>query len=89
MQMLNTEKKSNFYKALGEPIRLKIIEYLLDKKDCACICDLTKFVNRDQSVVFRHIKILQDAGIIKTEKKANFLMCCIKNKKKISKCLED
>lgn len=87
--MVKIEEKSRFYKALGEPIRLKIIDYLLNKKDCACICDLTKLIKRDQSVIFRHVQVLKDAGIITTEKKACFLMCCLKDKKKIRKYMED
>lgn len=86
--MKKIEEKSKLYKALGEPIRLKIIEYLLNKKECVCICDLSKFIQRDQSVVFRHVQILKDASIISTRKEAKFLMCCLKDKRKIRKYLE-
>lgn len=89
MQMINIEKKIKFFKALGDPIRIKIIDFLLNKKDCACICELANFLKRDQSVIFRHIELLKDAGIIKTEKEKKFLICCINNKRKIRKCLED
>lgn len=87
--MKKIEEKSKFYKALGEPIRLKIIEYLLNKKECTCICELAKSVNRDQSVIFRHVQILKDAGIVNTNKEAKFLMCCLKDKQKIRKYLEE
>ncbi|MBL7054855.1 winged helix-turn-helix transcriptional regulator [Candidatus Woesearchaeota archaeon] len=87
--MLNLEEKSKFYKALGEPIRLKIIEYLLNKKRCTCICELSKLLKRDQSVIFRHIETLKEAKIISTRKEANFLMCCLKDKDKIKKYLEN
>ncbi|MFH1052856.1 MAG: ArsR family transcriptional regulator [Candidatus Woesearchaeota archaeon] len=87
--MNNLDEKSRLYKALGEPIRLRIIEYLMKKGQCACICELSKFLKRDQSVIFRHIQILNQAGIINTNKEAKYLMCCIKDKKKIKKLLED
>ena len=87
--MKNIEKMSKFYKALGEPIRLRIIEYLLDKKECICICKLSKSIKRDQSVIFRHIQILKAADIVSTNKEAKFLMCCIKDKQKIRKYLEE
>ena len=82
------EEKSRFFKALGDPIRLKIIEYLLGKKECTCICKLARLVKRDQSVIFRHVQILKDAGIVVTRKEANFLMCCIKDKEEMNRLMD-
>ena len=87
--MKKIEEKSRFYKALGEPTRLKIIEYLIKKGQCICICKLSKLLKRDQSVIFRHICILKEAGILNTHKEAKYLMCCIKNKDRLIKILED
>lgn len=85
---MQIEEKSKFFKAFGDPIRLKIIEYLLGKKECTCICKLAKLIKRDQSVIFRHVQILKDAGIVVTNKKANFLMCCIKDKEKMNRLMD-
>ncbi|MCB9359000.1 winged helix-turn-helix transcriptional regulator [Candidatus Woesearchaeota archaeon] len=87
--MNNLEKKSRFYKALSETIRLSIIKHLIDKEECLCICELSKLLKKDQSVIFRHIQILKDVGIIDTCKENKFLMCCIKNKGRIREFLED
>jgi DNA-binding transcriptional ArsR family regulator len=87
--MKNLEQKSRLYRALGEPVRLKIIEYLMKKGQCTCICELSKILKRDQSVIFRHILVLKDAGILNTNKEAKYLMCCIKDKDKIKRMLED
>lgn len=87
--MKTLAEKSRLYKALGEPIRLKIIEYLLKKGQCTCICELSKLLERDQSVIFRHIQILREADILNTNKEAKYLMCCIKDKDKIKRILED
>ena len=70
--MLKTEEKSRLFKALGEPARLRIIEFLLNKKQCTCICELAKYLKKDQSVVFRHVQVMKDAGIIETKKECNF-----------------
>lgn len=87
--MKNLEEKARLYKALGEPIRLKIIEYLLKKGKCTCICELSKLLERDQSVIFRHMQMLKEAGVLNTNKEAKYLMCCIKDKDKIKRILED
>jgi ArsR family transcriptional regulator len=85
--MNKIKEKSKFYKALGEPIRLKILEFLIKSEKCSCICELGKLLKRDQSVIFRHIQILKNAGIINTNKRSKYLMCCIKDKDKIKKIL--
>lgn len=82
------EDKAKYYKALSEPVRLKIIEYLLKKKTCACICELSGITEKEQSVVFRHVQILKDAGIIETRKNGCFLECCVKDKS-VVKLLEE
>ena len=75
------------YKALGEPIRLKIIEYLLNKGQCTCICELSKSLKRDQSVIYRHIQTLKDVNILNTHKESKYLMCCIKDQDKLKRIL--
>jgi len=89
MQMINLIQKSKLYKALGEPIRLKIIDYLMNQNSCVCICELGKALKRDQSVIYRHIQILKDVNILKTSKESKYLMCCIKDKSRIKKILGD
>lgn len=87
--MKQINEKARYYKALGEPIRIRIIDYLLNKKECACICELSKLLKKDQSVIFRHIQQLKEVGIVSTKKDANFLLCYIKDKTNIKKYLED
>lgn len=86
MQILK-QSKAGFYKALGDEVRLKIINFLLNSRGCTCICHIADHVKRDQSVVFRHVKILENAGILKTYKNGNFLMCCIRDRRSIKKYL--
>ena len=82
-------QRARFYRALGAPIRLRIIEHLLAAEGCLCICELASQLKRDQSVVFRHIEVLREAGIVKTTKEERFLWCCIRDKKKMKTSLEE
>ena len=86
--MKNMEEKSALFKALGEPIRLQIVDNLMKKKDPVCICDLSTVIKRDPSVIFRHVQLLKDAGIIETQKDNKFLMCKIKDKIKMEELLK-
>ncbi|HIH38320.1 winged helix-turn-helix transcriptional regulator [Candidatus Woesearchaeota archaeon] len=86
---MQIEKKASFYKALGDPVRLKILAYLLKQDECTCICELAKVCRKDQSVIYRHAQLLKTAGIINTKKDGPFLFCCIKDKKALIKLLEE
>lgn len=86
--MKNLERKSIIFKALGEPVRLKIVNILLKKDGCTCICELSKLLKKDQSVIFRHVGILKNAGVVDTCKESRFLMCSIEKKEKIKKIME-
>jgi ArsR family transcriptional regulator len=85
--MKNLEIKSRYFRALGDVNRLRIVKYLLKNKECTCICHLSKILKKDQSVIFRHLQVLKNAGIITTKKKNRFLVCCIKDKEELNKCL--
>jgi ArsR family transcriptional regulator len=68
---------AQYYKALSEPTRLRILQYLLDDASCRCICDLQEHIDKDQSVLSRHIKVLEGAGLIKSSKNGKYLMLCV------------
>lgn len=54
------------YKALAHPIRIKIVKKLLDGPLCVCV--LNRDVEFSQSNLSQHLKILKDAGILKSER---------------------
>ncbi len=53
-------------KALGHPIRMRIIEYLKQVDQCICgaIVDILPL---SQSTVSQHLKVLKEAGLIRGE----------------------
>lgn len=80
MQMKRFDGKAEFFRALSDPVRLRIIDFLLNRESCTCTCHLIGHIKRDQSVIFRHLKALEAAKIVKTEKKGPYLMCTINTK---------
>jgi DNA-binding transcriptional ArsR family regulator len=54
------------FKALGHPIRYKIMKFLLD--GTKCVCKLNENVEFSQSNLSQHLRILRDAGLVRTEK---------------------
>ncbi len=52
----------NFFRAMGEETRVKIIVMLL--KEEMCICELIEELNLSQSAVSHHVKILKQAELV-------------------------
>jgi ArsR family transcriptional regulator len=61
------ENIAQLFKALAEPVRLRILLLLLDKK--RCVCDLMAVLDLPQSTISRHLAYLKNAGWIKGERR--------------------
>ncbi|THH39676.1 ArsR/SmtB family transcription factor [Neolewinella litorea] len=67
---------AGWYKALGHPARIAILEHLLEQ-DC-CICqDLTEVIDLSQPSLSRHLGELRDAGLIVGSTAGNSRSYCI------------
>jgi len=64
-----TNFKSTVFKALADPSRLKILEFLRIGEKCAC--DIVPTVGFAQPTVSRHLKVLIDCGILRRRKERN------------------
>lgn len=56
------EKKADVLKALGQPTRLRIIDYL--RQGERCVCEIFPAIGGKQSNVSRHLSVLKRAGIV-------------------------
>lgn len=54
------------FKALGHPIRYKIVKFLYDGPKC--VCKLNEDIEFSQANLSQHLKILREAGIVSSEK---------------------
>jgi ArsR family transcriptional regulator, arsenate/arsenite/antimonite-responsive transcriptional repressor len=58
--------KAMIFKALSDPVRLEILEFLRTSEKC--VCEITPHVGLIQPVVSRHLKILKDCGLVSDRK---------------------
>jgi len=71
------DKYTKFFKALGEPTRLKILKLLADRE--MCVCELMEVLGMNQPRVSQHLKVLKEAGLLKERKQAQwsyYSLCC-------------
>ena len=65
----NTKFKAKIFKALSDPARLNILDFLRDGEKC--VCEIIPHVKLIQPVVSRHLKILKESGILRDRKDGN------------------
>ncbi len=67
-------------KALADPARLGVLEFLLNpiqsccsREDGVCACDLESFLGLSQPTVSHHMKLLVQAGFVRSEKRGRWV----------------
>ena len=58
---------SKFFKVLGEPVRVQILKYLI-LNGSSDIAAIAKALPQDRSVISRHLRFMQEAEILCSEK---------------------
>jgi len=56
-------------KALGDPIRLQLVDVLRRHAGKVCVCELIPLFDVGQSTVSHHLKVLRDAGLVASERR--------------------
>ncbi len=64
------ERVANALKALGHPIRLRMVQELKAVETCCCR-DMCACFSHSQSTISQHLSVLKEAGIIDFEKDGN------------------
>ena len=63
------ERMAVVAKALGDPIRLQLVDVLRKHAGKVCVCELTPLFDVGQPTVSHHLKVLRDAGIVDSERR--------------------
>jgi ArsR family transcriptional regulator len=56
-------------KALGDPVRLQLVDVLRKHAGKVCVCELVPLFDLSQPTVSHHLKVLRDAGLIDSERR--------------------
>jgi ArsR family transcriptional regulator len=55
-------------KALGDPVRLQLVDVLRKHAGKVCVCELVPLFELSQPTVSHHLKVLRAAGIVGSER---------------------
>ena len=56
-------------KALGDPIRLQLVDVLRKHAGKVCVCELVPLFDLSQPTVSHHLKVLREAGLVGSERR--------------------
>lgn len=62
-----------YFKALGEPTRLRIIKLLSEKE--LCVCELEQIMRISQPRISQHLKILKQTGLVSERREGQRRIC--------------
>lgn len=61
-------------KALADPVRLRLFSAIASHAGGeACVCDITDGIDVSQPTVSHHLKVLRDAGLLTSERRASWV----------------
>jgi len=63
------QRMATLAKALGDPIRVQLLDVLRKHAGKACVCELVPLFDVSQPTVSHHLKVLRDAGLVQSEKR--------------------
>jgi ArsR family transcriptional regulator len=68
VQRAQAQRMAAIAKALGDPIRLQLVDVLRKHAGKVCVCELVPLFDLSQPTVSHHLKVLRDAGIVESER---------------------
>ena len=77
MSDYDLKKIERIIKALSDKNRIRIIN-LLKAKQKLCVCEITSIIGLSQPTISSHLKLLENAGLVESQKKGlwvNYNIC--------------
>jgi ArsR family transcriptional regulator, arsenate/arsenite/antimonite-responsive transcriptional repressor len=63
------ERLAAVAKAIGDPIRLQLVDVLRRHAGRVCVCELTPLFDVSQPTVSHHLRVLREAGLVDSERR--------------------
>lgn len=61
------------FKALGDPVRLRLLALIAANPDQTCVCDLLECFELKQPTISHHLKTLRQAGLVDCERRGTWV----------------
>ena len=69
IERTEAERMASVAKALGDPIRMQLVDVLRKHAGKVCVCELVPLFHLSQPTVSHHLKVLREAGVVGSERR--------------------
>jgi ArsR family transcriptional regulator len=69
VERAQAERMGVVAKALGDPVRIQLVDVLRKHAGKVCVCELVPLFALSQPTVSHHLKVLRDAGVVDSERR--------------------
>lgn len=73
LSMQQAEEYAEWFKALADPTRIRILNLLARNTEPVCVCDIVDQFPLGQPTISHHLKILRDTCFVHTERRGTFI----------------
>ena len=73
LSMAQAEEYAEWFKALADPTRIRILNLLARNTEPVCVCDIVDQFPLGQPTISHHLKILRDTCFVRTERRGTFI----------------
>jgi ArsR family transcriptional regulator len=67
------ETVAKVFKALGDPVRLRLLSLITSADREVCVCDLTTAFDLTQPTISHHLKVLREAGLVDCQRRGTWV----------------
>ena len=68
---MTTDAAAGVFRALGDPVRLRVLSLLEDGQ--RCVCDLLVDLDMAPSLLSYHLRVLKDAGLVEATRRGKWI----------------
>lgn len=61
------------FKALGDPVRLRLLSLIAARRGEICVCDLTGAFQVTGATISHHLRILREVGLVQCERRGTWV----------------
>ena len=69
---LDAERLAPMFKALGDPVRLRMVSMIAARPEL-CVCEITPAFELSSGTISHHLKTLREAGLVDCERRGTFV----------------
>jgi ArsR family transcriptional regulator, arsenate/arsenite/antimonite-responsive transcriptional repressor len=67
------EQLAPAFKALGDPVRLRLLSMIAARRGEVCVCDLTEAFAVTGPTISHHLRVLREVGLIQCERRGTWV----------------